>query len=321
MLGYGSSTFTMETILSIQSDEPVDMTYLGIGSCPHITEGQTLDAKYDQLVPQCLSEFIQIKKHMRIIHIDPAFHRYKAFLDTYFGAYTVIPMEMGNGYRWMNDTLDILVIPDRIDHKEHYWFFEGLVDIVLNTKGKLLVQEYTGYELKDLHQRLYEGCNLKEKYKRRVLLDMTYGTDTGCCTDMLQAQPFYDYNGDFLNLQFMSDADAKRWVGISLKLDTLLRRKYTTKYLQTLNSIHVDYRRKLKGETLMYGSPDYTEQSSPDEIMAVLQTQLHTSLEILRLTRGVESDTKEKLEQLCKAYKTVDPYKWYDAMNKLIPKP
>ena len=312
----------METILHIQSDEPVDITYLGIGSCPHVLEGQKLDPNVDQLIPQCLTEFIvQMKKPMRIVHIDPAFDRYKPFLDTYFKDYNVISVEFQHGYRWMNDSLDILIIPDRIEHKDHLWFFEGLVDIVLNTKGKLLIQEYTGYEVKDLHQKLYESCSQKEKYKRRVLLDMTYGTDTGCCTDMLKAQPFYDYNGDFLNLQFMTDADAKRWVGISLKLDELLRKKYTTHYLQTLNSIHVDYRRKLKGDTLMYGSSEYTEASSPDEIMVVLQKRLSTSLELLLLLRGVDAESKQKFEQLCKDYKMYDPYKWYDMMNKLMPRP
>ncbi len=312
----------METILSIQSDEPVDITYLGIGSCPHVGEDQKLDPKVDQLVPQCLTEFIvQTKKSMRILHIDPGFDRYKGFLDTYFESYKVIPVEFQHGYRWMNDTLDIIVIPDRIEHKDHFWFFEGLVDIILNTKGKLLVQEYTGYEVKDLHQQLYESCPQKEKYKRRVLLDMTYGTDTGCCTDMTKAQPFYDYNGDFLNLQFMSDEDAKRWVGISLKLDEVLRKKYTTHYLQTLNSIHVDYRRKLKRDTLMYGSADYTEASSPDEIMVVLQKRLSTSLELLLLLRGADAESKQKFDQLCKDYKMYDPYKWYDAMNKLLPRP
>ena len=73
---------------------------------------------------------------------------------------------------------------------------------------------------------------------------MTYETDTGCCTDMTKAQPFYDYDGNFLNLHFMTDDDAKRWVHISLKLDEILKQKYITKYLRDLNNIHVDYRRR-----------------------------------------------------------------------------
>ena len=313
------NTLSMETLLRIQSDEPVDITYLGIGSCPHVLEGQKLDPKYDQLIPHCLSDFILLsKKPMRIVHIDPLFDRYKSFLDTYFQEYKVIPVETQHGYRWMNDTLDIIVIPDRIEHQDHFWFFEGLVDIVLNTKGKLLVQEYTGYELKELHQKLYESCAQQEKYKRRILLDMTYGTDTGCCTDMLKAQPFYDYNGDFLNLQFMSDADAKRWVGISLKLDDLLRIKYKAKFLQTLNHIHVDYRRRLKGDTLMYGSPDYTKDSSADEIMVVLQKQLRSCIEILGLLRVLSPEKVTILETLFTNYKIQDPYKWYDAVSKCV---
>lgn len=310
----------MESILKTLSDEPVELVYLGIGSCPHVAEGQALEPKYDQLIPACFHEsIVKDKKQTKIVHFDPAFERYKPFLDSYFANWNLIPMDIEGGWSWISETLEVLVFAQRLEHGDHFWFFEALCDTILNTKGKLVIQEYTGYELAALNQKLYQGCEQKEKFKRRILLDMTFGTDSGCCTDMTKAQPFYDYDGNFLNFHFVTDADAKRWIGISLKVDEVLRRKYRAKYLQTLNHIHVDYRRKLKGDTLLYGSPDYTNESSPDEILACLKRQLQPSFDILVSLRAIEASKQTTFQELFQTYKTIDPYKWYDAVSKLLP--
>ena len=144
---------------------------------------------------------------------------------------------------------------------------------------------------------------------------MTFGTDTGCCTDMTKAQAFYDSNGELLNFHFATDAEVKRWIGISSRLDALLQIKYRIKYFQTLNSMHVDYRRKLKGDTVMYGSPEYSNESSPEEIMNVLQTSLRTSIDILQRLVVVDMG---KVDDLFRNYKNQDPYKWYDSMIKIL---
>jgi len=312
----------MESILKSVSLEQMDMTYLGIGSCPHIGENQKLEAKYDQIIPPCFHEMIlKEKKHFRILHFDPYFDRYKPFLDSYFEEYNLIPMDMHGGYSWIGENIEVIVIPDRLEHKDHLWFFETLCENILNTKGKLVIQEYTGYELKDLEMKLFETTSQKEKFKRRILLDMTYGTDSGCSTDMTKAQPFYDYNGDFINLTFLNQTDVKRWAGISLKLDAILQKKYMNRFLLSLNYIHVDYRRRLKGDSCLYGSSDYTNESTPDEIMSVLQKRLLEEFEILLATHLVSQEQKGILLTLFQEYKTYDPYKWHDCVNKLVPRP
>lgn len=312
----------METILRHVSLEPMDFTYLGIGSCPHVAQGQTLEPKYDQLIPTCFHEFLlHDKKHMRIIHFDPAFDTYKEFLHEYFGKWNLIPMEIEGGWSWVGEYLEVILLNQRIDHEEHFWFFQSLCEAILQTKGRLVIQEYTGYELKRLNQKLYDSMEQKELYKRRCLLDMTYGTDTGCCTDMTKAQPFYDYNLNFLNLHFMTDEDAKRWIHISLKLDEILKRIYLTKFLTHLNNIHVDYRRKLKGDSIMFGHPLYTDESSCDEIMKVLQSELQKSFEILVMLKKIDPEKKPQLQNLFETYKTQDPYKWYESVKQVLPPP
>lgn len=312
----------METILHTISEDPMSMTYLGIGSAPHIPQGAKLEAKDDQLIPSCFHEMLHHEtKTIRILHFDPWFDQQKEFLLKYFDEWSLVPVDCANGFHWIGENLDVYVFPMRLEHEDHFWFFESLVERILDTGGKLLVQEYTGYESNPLNTKLYQACPEKEKYKCRILFDMTYGTDSGCCTDMRKAQPFYDYSGNFINLHFMTETDAKRWIGISQKLDAILRTKYTAKFLQTLNTYHVDYRRRLKGNTCLYGSPDYTNESSPEDIMKVLEVRLKPCLEILLALRAIEQATQSAFTTLFQTYKEQDPYKWYDSVAKLLPRP
>ena len=311
----------LNSILKIIDDDPYEMNYLGIGSCPSIVKGH-LHIQNDQLVPYCFREHIlKEKKQLRIVHFDPFFENYKEFLKNYFEEWNTIPLDYKGGYRWINETLDIIIIPDRLEHKEDYIFFQNLSSSILNAKGKLVVQEYTGQSLKELNRKLYTHCEQKELFKRRILLDMTFETDSGCSTDMMRIKPFYDSSSHFINLHFMKDNEVGRRIGSSPELDTLLRKKYTSKFLHTLNSIHVDYRRKLKGESVMYGSSHYTNNSSPDEIMIILQRKLTNYFSLLYALHVVSDEDKKKLQEAFASYTTYDPYKWYDVLYKLVNRP
>ena len=314
------ASIPMERILKSVYLEHVDITYLGIGSSPHLTGEEQLEAKRDQLIPLCFQEaLLNHKKSMRILHFDPHFDQDLSFLHQYFEQWNLVPIEFTGGYSWVNESLEVIVVSDRLEHERDYWFFETLCETILQTKGKLVIQEYTGYELKTLAEKLYSASVQQEKFKRRIVLDMTFGTDLGCCTDMTKVQPFYEANGDFINLEFLKETDAKRYVGISLKLDELLRQKYRGLYYQTLNRIHVDYRRKLKGEALLYGDPQYTETSPPEVIMSLLQERLQTLLDVLHALRVVSRETIDALVPIFQTYKSYDPYKWYDMVYKTVP--
>jgi hypothetical protein len=312
----------MEAILTHCQEDPVKMTYLGIGSAPRAQEVSSLNPKEDQLIPLCFHELLaNHTTPMRILHFDPWFEKVLPFLHEYFQRWQLIPVEFPGGFCWLGDSLEVILISERIDHAEDFWFLETLCQTILKKKGKLVIQEYTGYELKALNERLYETATNKELFKKRVLLDMTYGTDTGCCTDMTKVEPFYDSDGNFLNLHFLNPTDALRAIGISTKVDAILKQKYVGLCLQSLNNMHVDYRRRLKGETLMFGSDMYKDDSTPEEIMRAIQTVLTPLFEILTKLRMLGPDEIEKKNSLFLTYKSHDPYKWYDGMQKLIPRP
>lgn len=303
-----------------EMEEPVDLTYMGIGSCPHFIQNNKLDTKNDQLVPLCFHEhIIKDKKSIRILHFDPAFSTMLPFLHTYFETETwnCIPVEFEGVTKWVSDTMEVIVVSSDIDHEKDFPFLHSLCETILNTKGKLVIQEYTGYELQKLNQKLFEKTSQQKKFKRRILLDMTFETNQGCCTDMSIAQPYYDYDGNFLNLHFLHKS-VERWIGVSLKLDELLRIKYRAKYFQALNNMHVDYRRRLRGEKLLYGSSVYTENSSPDDIMKELHKALLANLCILVPLCRITTEKKEIFDSLFTNYKEYDPYKWYNEVVKLV---
>jgi hypothetical protein len=309
----------MEAILSRCSQEPVELTYLGIGSCPHVPKGGRLEPKYDQIFPSCFHQRVAVdKRPMRLVHFDPQFSNCKEFLDEYFAELKMAPYEFEGGYAYVGDCCEALFVPAMLDHKEHLWFFESLVDILLETKGKFILQEYTGYSLNELNQSLYERCPQKELYKRRILLDMTFGTDLGCCTDMTKIQPFYDYSSNFLNLHFMEQKELLRWIEVSPGLDKIIKQRAKTEFLQTLNQMHVDYRRKLRGEPPLSLSPLYDEHTSSERLMEILQDSLRKPFAVLMALHVVSSEAKSSLEEAFASYKGKDPYKWYDSVYKLV---
>lgn len=309
----------MEALLSCCSQEPIELTYLGIGSCPHVPKGGRLEPKYDQLFPACFHERVNLdRRPMRLLHFDPLFSHSKEFLDAYFAELKMIPQEWEHGYAYVGEACHALIVSERIDHAEHQWFFESLVEILLQTKGKLIVQEFTGYSLQPLNRTLFQACPQKELYKRRILLDMTFGTDLGCCTDMTKVQPFYDYSGNFLNLHFMDQKDLVRWIGISSNLDKIIKQRAKTEFLQMLNQIHVDYRRKLRGEPPLTKSELYDETTDAETLMKILQASLQKPFATLLALRVVSPDTETNLKEAYSVYKGMDPYKWYDLVYKQV---
>lgn len=309
----------MNSILRRCTEEPVGLTYLAIGSCPYPTPEYPLTPKNDQLFPLCFHERVGTDKQpMRLLHFDPGFERSQEVLTRYWSDLKLTRIDCEGGDHWISDTLDVLLVSDRISQPEHLWFFESLVEILLATKGKLVIQDYTGASLTDLAQKLYASSTQKELFKRRVLLDMSYGTDWGCSTDLSTVNPFYDFAGNFLPIQWMSPSELKPWCGTTPKLDTILFKRTQNQYLESLNRIHVDYRRKRQGLPLLYGSPDYTNESSGKEILTVLERTLLPLADLLQTLRKVSPELVMKFRDLFERAETEDMYKWYDAVSGLV---
>lgn len=307
----------MDFLLAKSFDDPVDLTYVGIGSCPY---GGQPSPKEDQLVPSCFDQRLGLEKRkMRCIHFDPAFPSQKEELVSYFQTVSAVKeLYSPCGEHWTSETLDVYLLPLYIEYDEHQRFFQRLVQIILETKGKLLVQDYTGRSLRPLDICLFQSVQDQELYKRRVLLDMSFGTDQGCSTDMTLLQPFYDESGNLLNFWWISAEETLRWCGVSSKLDTLLRRLCKERFLETLSRIHVDYRRALRGDPPFSPSVFYNKDSSPEHILSVLESEIQDPVRILQRLRVLTQDQVQTLEKLFQEASQQSPYTWYDSVRKMV---
>ena len=310
----------MQQILAQVQAEPKDYTYIGIGSCPHCGDPEKLEDRWDQLMPMFVRE-VPSSKTLRIIHIDPAFYREEEFLTKYFAEKlpTAIHLNEENLHVWINDRVEVIILSDSFDQHDHEWFMEHLIEIVLADRGQLVLQEYTGYDTAPLYRSLYEKSLDKALFKTRILFDVTYGTDEGCGTDMTKYRPITDSRGNFFNTVLCTVSEIKAHTGFNTEMDKLILKYITGLYRRTLNQFHVDYRRRLKGETtVLYECSHYTHKTEPEDIMLALQRELTEYVDILRKLKIMTPEKDAHVKELFKEYKRYDIYKWYDEMSKII---
>ena len=307
----------MDYILKCVEHDPARFTYMGIGSCPHAATLSELTARWDQILPA----FVDSLRYsaIRVIHVDPCFDLKQEFMREYFeGKGFVGVRETPTLSSWHKDGMEVLLLADRIDHEEHYSFFQKLVNLMMNRGNFLVVQEYTGYDTKRLFEKLCAGTDNQALFRARILFDITQGTDTGCCTDLSQFTVPYDSRGNLVSYLGRPLNELTSVLGMSDQLDRCLRRYLIGVYRQSLNSYHVDYRRRLRGESVFTETPDYDNTTDPHTIMGLLEEKLRLICWLLMRLRMMNQDEFDSLERLFVGYKEEDVYKWYDKAFKII---
>lgn len=307
----------MDYILKCVEHDPARFTYFGIGSCPHAANPSQLSERDDQLLPA----FVDSSRYssIRVIHMDPCFDLKVDFMNEYFVNKGFVGVrESPTLWSWHRDGMEILVLADRIEHSENYSFFEKLVELTLRRANFLVVQEFTGYDTQALFQKLCAQAENKPLFRARILFDITQGTDTGCCTDLTKHTVPYDSAGNIMSYIGRPLEDLSSLIGVNEQLDRCLRRYLIRVYRQSLNSYHVDYRRRLRGESVFTDTQEYGNETDPQRIMQLLEIKLHTVCWLLIRLKIMTEHEFETLEQLFLSYKTEDVYKWYDKAFKLI---
>lgn len=332
-----NTNIILNVLLEYFSANPRDFTYLGIGSCPH-SPLKTLDDRWDQIIPKFVVDLIKkTDKSIRIINFDPQFKHKFEFLHQYFESnrWNFDPSinfvyDQSEGFHvWRSDDfrVEVFMIDESFNHQDRYntnvhethdWFLSKLIDVTLGFKNQLVVQEYTGYELRNIFKHLFYESKNKNLFKQKILFDVSYENDSGCMTDLTKYEPFYDSYGNFYNLTLFDDSDMIENIGVNDKINDIVKKYFTRKYKQELNNIHVDYRKCLRNEGLMFGNSEYNDKSSPDEIMMVLQKKLNEKIDVFTVL-GLINDEKCKLiQQLFSKYKEYDVYDWYSKCNSII---
>ena len=136
--------------------------------------------------------------------------------------------------------------------------------------------------------------------------------------DLNKYKPFYDKNGDFLNFILYTREEILQIIGIHSGMDELIKIYFLKEYRDILNNHQVNYRRKLKGDTLLFPNKYYNESTTPDEIMTVLQKLLSERYDIFRKMKLISAEKELEIVNLFQNYHTIDPYRWHELVNKII---
>jgi hypothetical protein len=313
---------------------PADYTYFAVGSCPH-TWGNNLTPQLDQLLPTFFQEQVQqSSKSFRAIHIDPAFSLYAQDLQAYFLEREFEELEMKpispclQFWKSKTSNLEIILLAEKFHHPEKEspgndeWILEAICESIVQNETMeqfLVVQEFTGEETVTLFKRLYSSSKDQQKFKRQILFDVSYGIATGCSTDMIKYKPFTSEKGSFYNLLLTEPAHLSNLIGKDAQMDSIIQRILIQNYKMILNSYHVDYRRRLRGDTVLFQRPDYTNSTSPDEIMNLLLQKLSPLIQLLLPLQYISHDKYSEFQRLSTSYYEYDVYKWYEEVNKLVP--
>lgn len=310
----------LEQLTQLVKNRSVNFTYVGIGTCPHMAPAIP-DKVWDQMLPCFLYKKIEENVGtIRVIHFDLAFERNIPYLHSYFAQSELglTYSQEGELHIWRNPRVEIIVCIQFFedDKSDDYLFIKSICDNTLSTEGHLVLQQFTGHDTASLFRKLYSVAYDPTEFKKRILFDITYGEACHCMTNMSKYFPIYDSHGNFFNFQLYTDTEMVEYIGRNSGFDKLIRNHYIKLYKSTLNTYHVDYRKRLRGEKEMFGKDvPYDDSTSPDIIMAFLQTALYRELDILNRVMKIDM---EQIQTLFDNYMEYDVYKWYDLMNKAV---
>lgn len=188
----------------------------------------------------------------------------------------------------------------------------------IKSNCKLIVQEYTGAELNEVCRNIYSKTSDRDLFKKNILFDVTYGEDCHCCTDLTKYKPIIDSEGNFCNITLFNSKDMIKSIGIRPEIDKYIKSFFIKKYKTILNDYHVDYRRKLRGEQIMFKHHKYNDTFTPQEIMKLLLDELSIMYNIFRKFDMITPEKEYQIGILFINSDTKDVYNWYESINKII---
>jgi hypothetical protein len=133
---------------------------------------------------------------------------------------------------------------------------------------------------------------------------------------MKEHAPMTDKNGNFYNFVLYDENEIMNSIGILPKMDRFIQQYYTAKLSKVLNENHVNYRRAMRGEPLMFPSTEYPS-NVPQAIMNYLLLEVNTILKILDKLNFLTDEKKMIFSIYSTNYMEIDMYKWYSEMTKL----
>ena len=305
-----------------------DLTYVGVGSAIHDLPG--LSPKSDQIIPVFVGEAMIEGRMVTAIHFDPMF-KFDIMEEYFKKRYPMAEMHhLGYAWYWKFGLMEVYILPMAFEHKsqgdlaeDDVDFLQALINKVLySARGRLVFQQYTGYDPVATFKGLYAASKRQADFKDRVLFDVSYGADTGCCTDLTRWRPIIAPHGGFMNFLLYDTDEMRSIIGFRRDVDELIYGHFKKLYIQTVNDNHVNYRRRLRKEDCMFtrGIP-YGVTADPEEIMKYLKAKIYDFMEIFKRLDLLTPENELKLAELMLRYKPTDGvnvYDWYSAVTKIV---
>jgi hypothetical protein len=298
----------MNSLLNALGNSPA-LTYIGVGSAIHDLPG--LSSKSDQIIPVFIGEAMMEGRTVTAIHFDPMF-KFDVMEEYFKKRYPMAEFRhLGYAWYWKFGLLEVYILPMSFEHKsldtqeDDINFLQALINKVLYTAGSRLVfQQYTGYDPVATFKDLYAASKRQADFKDRVLFDVSYGADTGCCTDMTRWKPILAPHGGFMNFLLYDVDEMRSIIGFRKDVDELIYGHFKKDFIQTVNDNHVNYRRRLRGEDCMFtkGVP-YSSTADPEEIMKYLKAKIYDFMEIFKRLDLLTAENELKLAELMLTYK------------------
>lgn len=302
--------------------------YVGIGTSARKLTLEEYDDDMNQLYPIFMRTLYKDKQKL-LIHFDECFksNEQREFIELYLKS-NEFQLITGGIWYSSKEKCKAIIVSNHLSEDERFDILNKISRTTLKTNAKIIAQEFSGRELLSSFKRFFQQeFSLKEKeiLRNNVVWDITYGQNCHCMTPLTKYKPIMKdwttlkdgtliYNKDsqnFFNIWSYSNEELINYINYSSEIDKILYEHFYKEFRNIIDTHHVNYRRKLLGDTLLTSTNAYNENSSPNQIMEYIIKELDPMIRILFRMSSMTQIEKDSFTFKLISYKNHDPYKWY----------
>ena len=301
-------------LLSDIEKSKYETIYIGIGTSARKYTLEEYDDDMNQLYPIFMRTLYKDTQKL-LVHFDEHFNSkdQQEFIQVYLKSNEFQNITSGIWYS-PKQKCKAIIVSNHLSIDERFDILNKISRTTLKTNAKIIAQEFTGRELVPSFKQLFQQeFSLKEKeiLRNNIVWDITYGQDCHCMTPLTQYKPIMKDSQNFFNIWSYSNEELIKYINYSPETDKILYQYFYKQFRKIIDTHHVNYRRKLLGDTLLTPTNGYNENSSPTQIMDYIIKELDPMIRILFKLSSMTQIEKDSFTFKLISYKNYDPYKWY----------
>jgi hypothetical protein len=301
-------------LLSDIEKSKYECIYIGIGTSARKYTLEEYDDDMNQLYPIFMRTLYKDKQKL-LVHFDEQFNlnNQQEFIKLYLNSNEFQNITSGIWYS-PKEKCKAIIVSNHLSLDERFDILNKISRTTLKTNAKIIAQEFSGRELVPSFKQFFQQeFSLKEKeiLRNNVVWDITYGQDCHCMTPLTQYKPIMKDSQNFFNIWSYSNEELINYINYSPGTDKILYEHFYKQFRKIIDTHHVNYRRKLLGDTLLTSTDAYNENSPPYQIMEYIIKELDPMIRILFRMSSMTQIQKDSFTFKLISYKNYDPYKWY----------